>query len=231
MSDFLANSAFFGLFLTLATFCFSIVVYQKTKFFLFSPLLLSSALCIASLVLFRIPYESYKEGATIIHSMLTPVTVALAVPLYKQFQKLKENWVAILVGIMGGIVANAISIFVLCLLFKIGHTEYVSLLPKSITTAIALAITEQNGGIVSVTILMVTISGNIANIFAVQLARLFRITEPVAKGVAIGTSGHALGTARALQMGEVEGSMSGLSIAVCGVLTVVVLPFFVGLIK
>ena len=230
MSEFLTSSAFFGSFITLATFCFALFVYKRIPLFFFSPLLLSSALCIASLLFFKIPYEQYKEGAGIIHNMLTPVTVALAVPLYKQFQKLKDNYPAIIIGLISGIIANAVVIFASCAVLKIGHTEYVSLLPKSITTAIALAVTEQNGGIVSVTILMVTISGNIANLFAVQLARFFRITEPVAKGVAIGTSGHALGTAKAIAMGEVEGSMSGLSIAVCGVLTVVIIPFFVNLI-
>ena len=230
MSEFLTFSTYFGASITLVTFFLGLWAFKKTHFFLFSPLILSSASCIVILVAFKIPYEKYRESANIIHYMLTPATVALAIPLYRQFQKLKDNWPAILGGIFAGTIANAISVFALCLLFKIGHTEYVSLLPKSITTAIALAITEENGGIAAITVLMVTIAGNLGNLFAVPLCKLFRITDSVAKGVAIGTSSHALGTTKAIEIGEVEGAMSGLSIAVCGVMTVVVAPFFTKLI-
>lgn len=230
MNNFLVNSAYFGLFLTLVTFSIGLFVRKKTSFFLFSPLIVSVTLTIIVLVIFKIPYESYVQGSAMLGKMLTPATVVLAIPLYRQFQKLKDNWLAVLLGILSGVFANAILIFALCSLFKISHEEYVSLLPKSITTAIALALTEQNNGFPAITVVMVTIAGNLGNLFAVQLCHIFRITEPVARGVAIGTSSHAMGTAKALEIGEVEGAMSGLSIAVCGLLTVIVLPFFVNLI-
>ena len=198
---------------------------------MFSPLIVSVTLTITALVLLKVPYKTYAESSALLGKMLTPATVVLAIPLYRQFQKLKDNWPAILGGIFAGILANAFIVFGLCVMFKIGRTEYVSLLPKSITTAIALALTQQNGGIPAITVVMVTIAGNLGNLFAVQFCRLFHITDPVAKGVAIGTSAHAMGTAKAIELGEVEGAMSGLSIAVCGVLTVVVIPFFVNLIQ
>ncbi len=227
MSEFLSSSASFGFFISLISFLFATWIYKKTNFVLFAPLLVSCAFVIVALILLKVPYEHYLEGAKFLYYLMTPVTVALAIPLYRQFQKLKDNALAIIVGIIAGILANAIFILAMCWIFHVGHTEYVSLLPKSITTAVGIALSEQYEGIQSVTVLMISIAGNMANIFAILFCKIFRITEPVAKGVACGTSGHAMGTAKALEMGEVEGAMSGLSIAVCSVLTVVILPFFV----
>ena len=230
ISDFLSNSTSFGLCISLVCYWIATIIYKKTKFFLFAPLLVSCAFVIIFLVALKIPYEKYLEGAKFLYYLMTPCTVALAIPLYRQFSKLKENALAIVLGIIAGILANAFFIFAMCQIFKIAHTEYVSLLPKSITTPIGIALCNQNGGIESVTILLITIAGNMANIFGSIFCKIFRITEPVAQGVACGTSGHAMGTAKALEMGEVQGAMSGLSIAVCGLLTTVILPFFVGLI-
>lgn len=230
ISDFLSNSTSFGLCISLVCFWIAEIIQKKTKFVLFAPLLVSCTFIIIFLVVLKIPYEKYLAGAQFLYYLMTPCTVALAIPLYRQFSKLKENAAAIVLGILGGILANAFFIFGMCYFFKIGNAEYVSLLPKSITTPIAIALTNQNGGIESVTILMVSIAGNMANIFGIIFCRLFKITEPVACGVACGTTGHAMGTAKAFEMGEVQGAMSGLSIAVCGLLTVVVMPFFVKLI-
>ncbi len=230
VSDFLTNSTSFGLFISLACYWIATIVYRKTRFFLFAPLLVACALVIIFLVVFKVPYESYLKGANFLYYLMTPCTVALAIPLYRQFSKLKDNALAIILGIIAGVLANGLFIFAFCLIFKINHTEYVSILPKSITTPIGIALSNQNGGIESVTILLITIAGNMANIFGVIFCKIFRIKEPVAQGVACGTSGHAMGTAKALEMGEVQGAMSGLSIAVCGLLTVVILPFFVNLI-
>lgn len=230
MKELFINSANFGAVLTIATFLLGRIIHKKTKFFLFSPLLVSITLCIVTLLIVKIPYEKYLTGASWIGFFLTPSTVCLAVPLYEQFEKLKQNWYAILGGIICGVISNLLFIFLMSLFFKIGHTEYVSLLPKSLTTAIALALTDEFHGFVPVTVMMVIITGNIGNLFAPQLCRLFRIKDPVAKGVAIGTSSHALGTAKAIEMGDIEGAMSGLSIAVTGLLTVVFAPFFASLI-
>ena len=230
MKELFINSANFGAVLTIATFLLGRIIHKKTKFFLFSPLLVSITLCILTLLIVKIPYEKYLTGASWIGFFLTPSTVCLAVPLYEQFEKLKQNWYAILGGIICGVISNLLFIFLMSLFFKIGHTEYVSLLPKSLTTAIALALTDEFHGFVPVTVMMVIITGNIGNLFAPQLCRLFRIKDPVAKGVAIGTSSHALGTAKAIEMGDIEGAMSGLSIAVTGLLTAVFAPFFASLI-
>ena len=150
--------------------------------------------------------------------------------MYEQVEKLKENWLAVLCGILCGVVVNLVLIFLFCLLFKMEHTEYVSLLGKSLTTAIALGITEELNGIIPVIVVMVVLTGNLGNLFAVQVCKIFRITEPVAKGVAIGTASHALGTSKAIEIGEVEGAMSGLSIGIAGILTVILAPVFAGLI-
>ncbi len=230
MTEFLSSSASFGLFISLVAFWIASWIYKKTKFVLFAPLLVSCSLVIVALVLLKVPYDSYLEGAKFLYYLMTPVTVALAIPLYRQFQKLKDNALAILLGIISGILANGFFVFAMCWIFHVGHTEYVSLLPKSITTAVGIALSEQYEGIQSVTVLMISVAGNLGNIFAILFCRIFKISEPVAKGIACGTSAHAMGTAKALEMGEVEGAMSGLSIAVCGVLTVVFLPFFVNLI-
>lgn len=229
ISTFLTNSVSFGFSITLISFLAATWLYKKTHFVLFSPLFVSSAIVIAVLIIFKIPYSEYLKSANFLYYLMTPVTVALAIPLYRQFQKLRENALAIVLGIVSGIISNAFFVLGVCLIFKIGHEEYVSLLPKSITTPIAIAITEQNGGLAALTIMMVSVAGIFCNTFALILCRLFKIAEPVARGVACGTCGHAMGTSKALEMGDVEGAMSGLSIAVCGVLSVIILPFFMRL--
>lgn len=230
MKDLLMNSALFGVTLTLSTFLLGRVIHRKTNIFLFSPLLVSVTLCIVTLILIKIPYENYLVGGNWVGFFLTPSTVCLAVPLYEQFEKLKKNWYAILGGITCGVLSNLTFIFGMCVIFKIGHVEYVSMLPKSITTAIGLALADEFHGFVPITVMMIVLTGNLGNLFAPQFCKIFHITDPVAKGVATGTSSHALGTAKAIEMGDIEGAMSGLSIAVTGLLTVVFAPFFANLI-
>lgn len=230
MIEFFEKSTYFFAVLTIATFMLGKLLYSKTHFFLFSPLIISVTACIVFLSITGIPFEKYEKGADIIGYMLTPATVCLAIPLYIQFDKLKANALAILSGIISGVLVNMFVIYLLCVIFKIHHKEYVSLLPKSITTAISFALTQQYGGHLSITAMMVIIAGNLGNLFAVQICRLFHITDPVAKGVAIGTASHALGTSKAIEIGQIEGAMSGLSVAVTGLITVAVMPFFVNLI-
>ena len=230
LNDFIASSTFWGAFITLAFFMIGDWLFKKTKFFLFSPLLVSVTLCIVFLCITKIPFTEYENSSKVISWFLTPCTVALAVPLYEQFEKLKENALAILAGILTGVIVNLASVYALCVVFKIGHTEYVSLLPKSITTAISFAITEQYKGHVAITAMMVILAGNVGNLFADGICRLCRIKEPVAVGIAIGTSSHALGTSKALELGDTEGAMSGLSVAVTGLITVIMMPLFANLI-
>ena len=231
VKDFCTNSVFFGVFISLTAYLAGTWIHKKTKFFLFSPLLVSTTICILILLALKIPYEKYLQGANLIHYLLTPATVCLAIPLYVHFEKLKNNWKAIIGGITAGVLTNLTFIFAMCVLFKIQKIYYVSMLPKSITTAIAVSLTNELGGLVPITIMMVIITGNLGNLFAEQICRIFKITDSVAKGVAIGTSSHALGTAKAIQMGEVEGAMSGLSIAVTGLITVVGASVFAQFIK
>ena len=174
------------------------------------------------LIGFDIDYEVYNEGAQFISYLLTPATVCLAVPLYEQFELLKKNVTAVLAGILAGVLTSATCVLVLCVLMKLGHEQYVTLLPKSITTAIGMVVSEELGGYATITVAVIVVTGIFGYIMADFILKIFRITDPIAKGVAIGTSSHAGGTARAMELGEVEGAMSSLSIAVAGLTTVLV---------
>ena len=168
-----------------------------------------------------VSYEVYNEGAKYISYLLTPATVCLAIPLYEQITLLKKNYKAILLGIAAGVITSLCSVLAMAALFRLNHAYYVTLLPKSITTAIAMGVSEELGGYVTLTVAVIIITGLLGNMMGEAVCRIFRIREPIAKGVAMGTSAHAVGTARAIEMGEVEGAISGLSIAVAGLMTVV----------
>lgn len=230
MSDILSASLFFGLVISTVTYLFGIWVKNKTKLALFNPLLISVALIILFLVVFKIDYEEYNKGASYISYFLTPATVCLAIPLYKQLKLLKQHLIAVIGGIASGVAASALSIFALSLLFRLEHVHYVTLLPKSITTAIGMGVSEEAGGIVTLTVVSIIITGILGNIIAETLFKAARITHPIAKGLALGTSAHAIGTAKALEIGEIEGAMSSLAIAVAGLMTVLVVPVVSGLI-
>jgi predicted murein hydrolase (TIGR00659 family) len=221
MNEFVQNSMFFGVFLSIATYELGVLLKRKWKIAIFNPLLISVILIIIILLVGHIDYEVYNQGAQYITYLLTPATVALAVPLYEQLQPLKDNWKAILLGILSGALTSAVCVLVLSMLFGFTHEQYVTLLPKSITTAIGMGLSEELGGIVSITVAVIVLTGVIGNMFAEQICRLFRITEPVAKGIGIGSASHAMGTAKAMEIGEVEGAMSSLSIAVSGIITVI----------
>lgn len=220
MSEFFQESVYFGLTLTVLTFGVGSLLKQKLKSPLFNPILISMVLCIGFLLVFDIDYEVYQSGAKYISYLLTPATICLAIPLYKQFELLKRNRRAVMAGILSGVVTSLCTILVLAVLFRLDHQAYVTLLPKSITTAIGMDVSAQLGGQVSITVAVILLTGIFGNICAETVFRLTRITDPIAKGVAIGTSAHAVGTAKALELGQVEGAMSSLSIAVAGILTV-----------
>lgn len=221
MSEFISGSVFFGVFITLITYEGGLWIRKKTKLALCNPMLISIVAIILFLLIFKIDYNIYEEGAACISYLLTPATVALAVPLYEQFSKLKENAPAIMAGLVSGVLTSLCSIFVMAKLAGFDHQLYVTLLPKSITTAIGMGISKELGGVVTITIAVIVITGIVGNVFAEGICKLFHITEPVAKGIGIGSASHALGTAKAMEMGEVEGAMSSLSIAVSGILTVI----------
>ena len=170
------------------------------------------------------------EGARYISYLLTPATVCLAIPLYKQLSLLKKHWKAVTAGLVVGVVSSAAGVTALALIFNLDHAQFVTLLPKSVTSAIGLGIAEELGGMPSLAVAVIVLTGVMGNVIARGLCRILRITEPVAQGLGIGAASHAVGTAKALEMGEVQGAMSSLAVAVAGILTVAAAPFLAMLI-
>lgn len=222
MNEFLQDSVFFGVFISIVTYEIGALIKRKWNVAIFNPLLISIALIIVFLILFDVDYDTYEFGAKYLSYFLTPATVALAVPLYEQIEPLKHNWKAIVAGILSGALTSALCVLILSVIMGLDHKQYVTLLPKSITTAIGMGLSEELGGIVTITVAVIVVTGVIGNMFAEQICKIFHIVDPVAKGIAIGSSSHAMGTSKAMEMGEIEGAMSSLSIAVSGLLTVVV---------
>lgn len=226
MKEIITGSAFFGVFISILGYEVGLLLKKKLKHPVFNPLLIAIIFVIAALLLLGIDYDSYNEGAKYISYLLTPATVCLAVPLYEQLTLLKKNWKAILIGISTGVITSLTSVFLLALVFGLAHEEYVTLLPKSITTAIGMELSREMGGIVTISVAVIVVTGIFGNVMAESVCKLFRIKEPVAKGIAIGTSSHAVGTAKAMEMGREEGAMSSLAIAVAGILTAVLVSVF-----
>ncbi len=221
MSELLGDSLFFGVVVSVLAYQVGMTIKKRWKLALFNPLLISIVLVMAVLLAFHVDYETYNEGAKYLSYLLTPATVCLAIPLYEQLEQLKKNARAIAAGILSGVLTSLLSVLALAFVFGLSHEEYVTLLPKSITTAIGMGVSEELGGIVTITVAVIIVTGVLGNIIAELVCRIFRIHEPVARGIAIGSAAHAIGTARAMEMGEVEGAMSSLSIAVSGLLTVI----------
>ncbi len=230
MSDLIHSSLYFGMLVSVGAYLFGVWLKKKTGLLVFNPLLVAIAAVILFLSAFHIEYEEYNRGAAYLSYFLTPATVCLAIPLYRQLELLKRNAVAVTAAILTGVAGSAGSIYVMARAFRLEHAHYVTLLPKSITTAIGMGVSEEAGGIVTLTVVSIIITGILGNIIADWLFGIFRIEEPMAKGLALGTAAHAIGTAKALELGEIEGAMSSLAIAVAGLLTVVVVPMVSGLI-
>lgn len=226
MTDFFENSVFFGVCISLSSYWLGTLLKKKWNVALCNPLLISILLTIAFLVIFHIDYDVYYEGAKYISYLLTPATICLAVPLYEQFTLLKQNYKAVLIGICSGVITSLVSVLLFAILFHFDHKNYVSFLPKSITNAIGMSVSEELGGYVPITVAVIVITGLVGNIIAEAVCKIFHINHPIAKGIAIGSSSHAMGTAKAMEMGEIEGAMSSLSIVVSGILTVIAASLF-----
>lgn len=226
MHDFLAESVYMGVMLTLGTYCIGIWLKKVSGWTLMNPLLVSIVLSIGFLCATGTSYESYAKGADVISYLLTPATVCLAVPLYEQIEHLKRNYHAVVLGIVAGVLSSMLSILGMVLLLGMDHQAYVTLLPKSITTAIGMGVSEELGGNVPVTILVIVITGITGNIFAEKFLRLIKVKEPIAKGIAIGSASHVIGTSKAMELGQTEGAMSSLAIVTSGVLTVIMASVF-----
>ena len=229
MSKLLQDSAFFCLAISLIGYEIGIILRQKTKLALCNPLLISIVFVIIILKVTNIKYEVYEDGSSLLSYLLTPSTVCLAIPLHQQMGLLKKNMKAILAGILSGVFTSLAGVWVFSMLFHLDKKIYATLLPKSITTAIGMGVSEELGGIVTITVAVIIITGVLGNMIAETVIRLAHIEEPIAKGLALGTSAHAIGTAKAMELGEVEGAMSSLAIAVAGLLTVVGASVFAGM--
>ena len=220
------ESPFFGVTLTILAYWLGCRIQKKTGLVICNGQVLAVLMIIAVLTVFRIPYEAYNAGGSLINLFLGPATVCLAVTIYSQIDLLKRNLLPILAGCAAGALTSVVSIWGMCRLFGLDRTLTASLLPKSVTTPIATAIAEGHGGIVSLAVAAVIYNGIMGNLCAPALVRLFRVKDPVAAGLAIGACSHAMGTARALELGETEGAMSGLAIGLCGIATTVLALFF-----
>ena len=226
----LCENPLFGILLTLAAYEIAIILYNKSnKFVFFNPLLVSIVIIIAVLLIFDISYDTYNIGGQVITMFVSPITVVLAIPLYMQINVLRENAAIILIAITLGCITAITSLCAFQVAFPMDPVVFASILPKSITTAIAVEVTEQFGGVPAITVVAVLIAGVFGAVFAPIMSKIFRIKNDISLGLAIGTSSHALGTSKALELGERVGAMSGLSIGVAGIVTVILAPFIVKL--
>jgi lrgB family protein len=224
--EMLNNSVFFSVLITLIAFEIGTWIRNKTKLVIASPLLLATAIVIVALLALKIDYDTYSKGAAYISYLLTPATVCLAVPLYEKLELLKKNMLAVVLSVSIGIALGLLSIFGLSLLFKLEYEHYATLLPKSITTAIGLDLSKELGGIPNITAAVIAITGIFGNLSAGFVMKIFRITDPIAQGLGIGTGAHAMGTVKAIEMGKTQGAMSSLALVVAGIVTVLLAPVF-----
>lgn len=229
MSEFWKTSIFFGVFITIAFYGVGIVIKSKLKSPIFNPLLVAIALTIGFLAAFGIDYGTYYASAKYIGWLLTPSTICLALPLYEQLGMMKRNFAAVLVGVTSSVVTSLTTVLALAALFHLSHASYVTLLPKSITTAIGMGVTEELGGYVAITATVIIMTGILGNMIAEPLCRWAKIENPIARGIAIGSASHAIGTVKAMEMGAVEGAMSSLALISAGIITVFAASLYAGL--
>lgn len=221
MNNLVMSCASFGVAISLLAYFAGMQLKKKFKLGIFNPLLISIILVMVFLLVTGVEYDTYNSGAKMLGWFLTPATVSLAIPLYSEVDRLKKNIKAIMISIFVGSLTSMGCIFIMALLFGFNHAQFVTFLPKSITTAIGMSVSQELGGIVPITVAAIVITGILGNVIAESLLKIFKITDPVAKGLAIGTSAHAIGTAKAMEIGETEGAMSSLSIVVAGIITVI----------
>ena len=211
-----------GCAISFAVFQACVWLYQKIKSPLLNPLLVTLVVMIVLLVAFGVPMSSYEDSVQLFSFMLGPATVALAYSVYRQRAILKDHFLPIVCGCLVGSVASMVSAYTLCNVLGLGHSMALSFIPKSVTTPIAIAASQELGGITAITVAAVIVTGILGAIFAPLMARLFHVSDKVATGVAIGTCSHAVGTTKAIEMSQLEGAMSGVAQAVSGILTTVI---------
>lgn len=227
MLDFLTRSGYWALLLTAAAYQLGLFLNKKTGSALFHPILVATAVVIPFLLLTGIPNEAYQAGMTGISWLLTPCTVCFGISLYTQLNKLKSHFWAIFAGILAGTVTSLLVVWGMCVLFGLDSTLTITLLPKSVTTAMAQPLCESGGGIVSLTTCAVVITGVLGSIIGPLLCKLFRLKDPISRGVAFGTASHVVGTTKATELSELAGAVSSLSLVVAGILTAIAFSFIV----
>ncbi|MCI6569327.1 MAG: LrgB family protein [Dysosmobacter sp.] len=223
----LTGSVYFGAGLSIIAYWIGVKIQKKTGLVVCNSLLIAGLLIVAVLKLTGISYEDYNQGGSIITLFLAPATACLAVTIYSKIDLLKKYWLPVAAGCLAGTLVSMGSILLMCRLFGLDHEMTMSLLPKSVTTPIATAVAGGHGGIVSIAVAAVIFTGILGNLTAPLLIRLFRVKEPLAVGLGLGACSHAIGTAKALELGETQGAMSGLAMGLCGLLTAVVALFIV----
>lgn len=225
------DAPFFGLILTLASFNIGAYLFKKTKLPIFNPLLIGIVISIGIIFYFEIPLNYFRKGGDYITFLLAPATVSLGLPLYRQFERLKKNFVIIMIGALVGSLTAMISIIYFSKLLNIDKILLLSFIPKSITTPIGIEVSRLIGGVPAITIFSIVVTGITGNVLSPIIYKIFKISHPVAKGLGIGISSHAIGTSKALEMGEVEGAMSALSIVITGIITFMTAPLLIFLIN
>jgi predicted murein hydrolase (TIGR00659 family) len=226
MNSIIAASTTAGVVLSLLAYWIGTLLRKKTGWSFMNPLLISILLVIVFLLVFRVSYADYQASARYLSWFLTPATVSLAIPLYLQLERLKKNIKAILLSIFAGSLASMVSVLALSVLFGFTHSQYVTFLPKSITTAIGMGVSEELGGFPAITAVVIVVTGIFGNIIGETVCKALNVTDPVAVGLAFGTSAHAIGTAKAMELGETEGAMSSLAIVTAGIITVLLVNVF-----
>ncbi|MBS9775513.1 MAG: LrgB family protein [Fusobacterium sp.] len=224
MKDLIVNNPFFGLIISYVAFEIGKFLFKKSNTPLCNPLLIAIVIVISILKFFNISTESYFQGGNIILFFLAPATVALALPLYKQWDLFKKHFIPVMVGATVGSFSAIISVIVLGKILDIDEKLLLSFMPKSITTPIGIEVSSMIGGIPALTVLSIIITGITGNVSAPFICKIFGIKHSVAKGIGIGVASHAVGTSKAIEMGEIEGSMSALSIVIAGILTLIWAP-------
>lgn len=226
MIEAVVSSPLFGIVVCILAFEAGLLLQRWLKTPLANPLLVSVALIIAFLKVCNISYEDFNQGGAIISMLLGPATAVLALSVYNQLEVLKKHFLPILAGCLAGSVTSMLSAWLLCRLFKLEDALTMSMIPKSVTTPIAMGISEAHGGIVPVTVAAVIVTGILGAALAPSLIKLLRIKDPIAQGVAIGTASHAAGTSKAMELGEIQGAMSSIAIGVSGMMTVLLSLFY-----
>lgn len=225
MGEFISGSSFFAVALTLVVFSLASTCQKKWKLAILNPILVSAIVIIALLSLLGLPNETYQAGCTILSYLLTPATICLAISFYEQFQSLKKHLLAVCIGVLAGTVASLGCIWLMASLFGLSRELTLSLLPKSVTTAIGMALSEEIGGIGAIATAAIVITGIVGNIAGPALCKLFRLKSEVAQGVAFGTSSHVIGTSRATELSQLTGAVSSLSLTLAGIITCLLLSF------